>query len=165
MDSSVVRIEPRNPPPPVNFTEWDGLVRLCFSRKNRTLGAIFKTNAVLDLLVRNAKLVQALGLGKASNASNATSGLEAMMAADGDGDGDDGMAAADDDEEMAEATTGTGSKGGKASKEERDQVREKAIRVLHSAGNYEDKRSAKLSNEDFLALLAAFNAEGLHFSG
>mmetsp|Transcript_6338 Transcript_6338/g.16452 ORF Transcript_6338/g.16452 Transcript_6338/m.16452 type:complete len:386 (+) Transcript_6338:125-1282(+) len=164
VDSSVVRIEPRNPPPPVNFTEWDGLVRLCFSRKNRTLGAIFKTNAVLDLLVRNAKLVQALGLGKANNASNATSGLEAMMAADGDGDGDEGMAAADD-EEMAEATTGTGSKGGKASKEERDQVREKAIRVLHSAGNYEDKRSAKLSNEDFLALLAAFNAEGLHFSG
>ena len=164
VDSSVVRIEPRNPPPPVNFTEWDGLVRLCFSRKNRTLGAIFKTNTVLDLLVRNAKLVQALGLGKANNASNATSGLEAMMAADGDGDGDDGMAAADD-EEMAEATTGTGSKGGKASKEERDQVREKAIRVLHSAGNYEDKRSAKLSNEDFLALLAAFNAEGLHFSG
>jgi 18S rRNA (adenine1779-N6/adenine1780-N6)-dimethyltransferase len=38
----VVRIEPRNPPPPINFLEWDGLIRLCFSRKNKTLGAIFK---------------------------------------------------------------------------------------------------------------------------
>lgn len=42
VDSSVVRIEPRNPPPPINFMEWDGLVRLCFSRKNKTLGAIFR---------------------------------------------------------------------------------------------------------------------------
>ncbi len=42
VDSSVVRIEPRNPPPPINFLEWDGLIRLCFSRKNKTLGAIFK---------------------------------------------------------------------------------------------------------------------------
>jgi len=42
VDSSVVRITPHNPPPPINFVEWDGLVRLCFSRKNKTLGAIFK---------------------------------------------------------------------------------------------------------------------------
>ena len=32
VDSSVVRIEPRNPAPPVNLLEWDGLVRLCFGR-------------------------------------------------------------------------------------------------------------------------------------
>ncbi len=32
VDSSVVRIEPRNPPPPINFLEWDGLLRLCFGR-------------------------------------------------------------------------------------------------------------------------------------
>eukprot|EP00966_Prymnesium_polylepis_P305008 7047602-Prymnesium_polylepis.1 len=43
VDSSVVRIEPKNPPPPVNFIEWDGLVRLCFNRKNKTLGAIFRS--------------------------------------------------------------------------------------------------------------------------
>lgn len=42
VDSSVVRIEPRHPPPPINFMEWDGLVRLCFGRKNKTLGAIFR---------------------------------------------------------------------------------------------------------------------------
>lgn len=27
VESRVVRIELRNPPPPVNFTEWDGMVR------------------------------------------------------------------------------------------------------------------------------------------
>ena len=27
VESRVVRIEPKNPPPPVNFTEWDGMVR------------------------------------------------------------------------------------------------------------------------------------------
>ena len=32
VESSVVRIEPLNPPPPINFQEWDGLVRLAFQR-------------------------------------------------------------------------------------------------------------------------------------
>jgi 18S rRNA (adenine1779-N6/adenine1780-N6)-dimethyltransferase len=29
VESRVVRIELKNPPPPVNFTEWDGMVRYC----------------------------------------------------------------------------------------------------------------------------------------
>uniref|UniRef100_A0A8C2DJW7 rRNA adenine N(6)-methyltransferase n=2 Tax=Cyprinus carpio TaxID=7962 RepID=A0A8C2DJW7_CYPCA len=37
VESSVVRIEPKNPPPPINFQEWDGLVRIAFVRKNKTL--------------------------------------------------------------------------------------------------------------------------------
>lgn len=41
----MVRIEPRHPPPPINFLEWDGLVRLCFGRKNKTLGAVFRWEA------------------------------------------------------------------------------------------------------------------------
>jgi hypothetical protein len=55
VDSSVVRIEPRSPLPPVNLKEWDGLVRLCFSRKNKTLGAIFRQKNVLILLENNYK--------------------------------------------------------------------------------------------------------------
>jgi 18S rRNA (adenine1779-N6/adenine1780-N6)-dimethyltransferase len=53
VESSVVRISPLNPPPPINFLEWDGLIRLCFSRKNKTLGAIFKGKKVLELLEQN----------------------------------------------------------------------------------------------------------------
>ncbi|KAL3892746.1 MAG: hypothetical protein SGPRY_014827 [Prymnesium sp.] len=60
VDSSVVRIEPRNPPPPVNFIEWDGLVRLCFNRKNKTLGAIFRSKALLKLLEENLQTHRAL---------------------------------------------------------------------------------------------------------
>ena len=50
VDSSVVRIEPRNPPPPVNFKEWDGLIRVCFGRKNKTLSAIFHQSSTLSML-------------------------------------------------------------------------------------------------------------------
>uniref|UniRef100_A0A672KLC9 rRNA adenine N(6)-methyltransferase n=1 Tax=Sinocyclocheilus grahami TaxID=75366 RepID=A0A672KLC9_SINGR len=46
VESSVVRIEPKNPPPPINFQEWDGLVRIAFVRKNKTLSAAFKSAAV-----------------------------------------------------------------------------------------------------------------------
>ena len=63
VDSSVVRIEPLNPPPPVNFVEWDGLVRLCFNRKNKTLGAIFKTTSVIKLLEENVRTHRALAQG------------------------------------------------------------------------------------------------------
>ncbi|XP_029432263.1 probable dimethyladenosine transferase isoform X1 [Rhinatrema bivittatum] len=44
VESSVVRIEPKNPPPPINFQEWDGLVRIAFVRKNKTLSAAFKSH-------------------------------------------------------------------------------------------------------------------------
>jgi 18S rRNA (adenine1779-N6/adenine1780-N6)-dimethyltransferase len=35
VDSSVIRIEPKNPIPKINYKEWDGLLRICFMRKNR----------------------------------------------------------------------------------------------------------------------------------
>ena len=53
VESSVVRITPRGQPPPINFIEWDGLVRLCFGRKNKTLGAIFRQKDVIDILCKN----------------------------------------------------------------------------------------------------------------
>ena len=56
VESSVVRIEPRNPPPPINFREWDGLTRICFVRKNRTLGAAFSQTATLLTLKNNYKI-------------------------------------------------------------------------------------------------------------
>ncbi|XP_060047277.1 probable dimethyladenosine transferase isoform X1 [Erinaceus europaeus] len=56
VESSVVRIEPRNPPPPINFQEWDGLVRITFVRKNKTLSAAFKSSAVQQLLEKNYRI-------------------------------------------------------------------------------------------------------------
>lgn len=56
VESSVVRIEPKNPPPPVNFKEWDGLVRIAFVRKNKTLNACFSSRAVTEMLEKNYKI-------------------------------------------------------------------------------------------------------------
>ena len=53
VESRVVRIEPRNPPPPVDFVEWDGLVRICFNRKNKTLRSVMMTKTVLGMLETN----------------------------------------------------------------------------------------------------------------
>jgi 18S rRNA (adenine1779-N6/adenine1780-N6)-dimethyltransferase len=60
VDSSVVRIEPKRPLPPVSFKEWDGLTRLCFMRKNKNVGAIFKQKGVLAILEKNYKTLQVL---------------------------------------------------------------------------------------------------------
>ncbi|CAJ0922660.1 unnamed protein product [Ranitomeya imitator] len=56
VESSVVRIEPRNPPPPINFQEWDGLVRIAFVRKNKILSSAFKSSAVQELLEKNYRI-------------------------------------------------------------------------------------------------------------
>ena len=56
VESSVVRIEPKNPPPKIQFKEWDGLTRIAFVRKNKTLGAVFSQTAVLLMLEKNFKI-------------------------------------------------------------------------------------------------------------
>eukprot|EP01065_Artemidia_motanka_P037819 TRINITY_DN46729_c0_g1_i1.p1 TRINITY_DN46729_c0_g1~~TRINITY_DN46729_c0_g1_i1.p1 ORF type:complete len:326 (+),score=105.47 TRINITY_DN46729_c0_g1_i1:65-1042(+) len=51
VESSVVRIEPKRPAPEVAFHEWDGMVKVCFNRPNKTLGGNFHTKSVLRNLV------------------------------------------------------------------------------------------------------------------
>ena len=53
VESRVVRIELRNPPPPVNFQEWDGMIRLLFNRKNKTLRSVLNTKPTMKLLEEN----------------------------------------------------------------------------------------------------------------
>lgn len=55
VESAVVRMEPIQSPPPVNFEEWDGLARIAFLRKNKTLAANLKTSSVLAMLEKNYK--------------------------------------------------------------------------------------------------------------
>eukprot|EP00540_Astrosyne_radiata_P020513 CAMPEP_0116868534 /NCGR_PEP_ID=MMETSP0418-20121206/27249_1 /TAXON_ID=1158023 /ORGANISM="Astrosyne radiata, Strain 13vi08-1A" /LENGTH=333 /DNA_ID=CAMNT_0004504513 /DNA_START=90 /DNA_END=1091 /DNA_ORIENTATION=+ len=55
VESRVVRIELRNPPPPVPFCEWDGMIRLLFNRKNKTLRSVLMTKPTLKLLETNYK--------------------------------------------------------------------------------------------------------------
>jgi 18S rRNA (adenine1779-N6/adenine1780-N6)-dimethyltransferase len=176
VDSSVVRIEPRAPPPPVNFLEWDGLVRAAFGRKNKTLGAIFRQGSTLSLLEANFELAKALAVGSAAGGGGAAAGdtlaagvaalaaPEAPMEAEGGDDCDEEM---EEDEEEGVGGAGGAKKRpadgrrrrGKAS----DAFRARVEGVLAAAG-FSEKRGAKMSQDEFLQLLAAFNAAGVHFA-
>lgn len=152
VDSSVVRIEPKNPLPPVNFKEWDGLGRLCFGRKNKTLGAIFKQKQVLALLEKNFQTYQALQSGAAAGEVASTSNLE-DMATDYEMDIDDG----DEENVRDEGGDMECDDGGNTS------FKAKVLSVLSENG-FTEKRSSKLGQDDFLLLLAQFNKAGIHFT-
>ena len=55
VESSVVRMVPRDPPPPVVFEEFDGLGRIAFGRRNKTVHANFMAKGVLPMLEANWK--------------------------------------------------------------------------------------------------------------
>ncbi|CAM8976772.1 hypothetical protein QQ045_029685 [Rhodiola kirilowii] len=155
VDSSVVRIEPRKPLPPVSFKEWDGLVRICFNRKNKTLGSIFRQKSVLTLLEKNYKTLQALQLPQNDAIGNTDMAMDVskMVVADDDlgTEMDDDR---DDDMEMEESDVVA---------PEGSEFKEKILNVLRQ-GDFEDKRSSKLTQQEFLYLLSLFNKAGIHFS-
>ena len=137
VDSSVVRLEPRHPQIPVNFKEWDGLVRFCFGRKNKTLGGIFRTKNVLELLTNNYRTYKALQVVPDKKAN------KAKQAAGGDSmDVDD-----------AGAATGTS-----------PEVVKQLIEDVLATDGFAEMRSSKMSQDDFLRLLAVFNSKGIHFA-
>lgn len=53
VESSVVRIVPYDPPPPVRFEEFDGLTRIMFARRNKTVRANFQAKGVKEMLASN----------------------------------------------------------------------------------------------------------------
>ncbi|KAL8439145.1 hypothetical protein Efla_000660 [Eimeria flavescens] len=56
VDSVVVKISPRKEILPVDFREWNGLLRICFTRKRKTLRSIFKKPSVMGMLEQNHKV-------------------------------------------------------------------------------------------------------------
>ncbi|KAK3279092.1 hypothetical protein CYMTET_13008 [Cymbomonas tetramitiformis] len=140
VDSSVVRIEPRNPPPPVDFREWDGLVRLCFGRRNKTLGAIFRQKQLLSMMEENHKTVKALEKGMAA-------GMDASM--------DTSMGGEEGEDEARDV--GMVCEGGV------ETFKQKIEEILVEGG-YDQRRSSKMTQDDFLQLLALFNSKGIHFT-
>lgn len=152
VDSSVVRIEPRNPLPPISFKEWDGMVRLCFNRKNKTLGAIFKQKAILSLLEKNYKTFEALQQACQKSIESSFGDMSILgdtskdVSMDTDAGEDQDMDV--DDADMQEGVS---------------QFKDKVLNILKEGG-FEDKRSSKLAQDDFLYLLSLFNKAGIHFS-
>ncbi|KAJ2993190.1 dimethyladenosine transferase [Globomyces sp. JEL0801] len=44
----------------VDFDEWDGLLRILFNRKNKTVSSSFKSTPVLEMLEHNYKTIASL---------------------------------------------------------------------------------------------------------
>ncbi|KAG6484306.1 ribosomal RNA small subunit methyltransferase, mitochondrial-like [Zingiber officinale] len=138
VDSALVRIQPRNDVPEVDLGEWLGFTRTCFTKKNKTLGAIFKQKKMIAELYKKSK----------SETKPSKLLVHEEEDYDGDGDSHDENDVTDDFPELDVS--------------EAVQFKEKINGILKSVG-YEGKRPSKLSNADFLHLLQLFNQEGILF--
>lgn len=134
VESRVVRIELRNPPPPVNFTEWDGMVRLLFNRKNKTLRSVLLTKPTIKLLNENMRTQRALNNNNKHNNNNHQGNSSSSMM----------------EVENVEA--------------EEEKTADVIIEEVVAMEQWKDKRASKLDLDDFLALLAEFNKRGVHFA-
>ena len=175
VESSVVRIVPKNPRPKISYDEWDGLLRLCFVRKNKTLRSSFlSTTSVMDMLEANYRLWcaqndVALQDGPAPDVPDAPR--------DGDGDVDmdeEGWLGFDDEDDelptffkeqsalqkkLQELAPKRKRKGKVA-----ELVREKVRKVLEDDTKFGEKRARMCDEGEFLQLLWAFNQEDIHFA-
>ena len=141
----------------MNLREWDGLVRLCFLRKNKTLGAIFRQASVLALLEANAATIAAL-----KTTTTPDTAQDASMFDPGEADDATSLDAMDEDDDSALPGSNPAQLRGKKHKFSQA-FKDRVVAVLDSRGMTE-RRAAKLGQDDFLALLAAFNAANIHFS-
>ena len=178
VESSVVRIEPKmgTERPGVSWDEWDGMLRVCFVRKNRTMRASWLgTKEVLAMVERNYRVWCAMNnialdetvIGEEEDVEMDGEEEEwgGIMDVDGDGDEEDEMPAFF----MEEAQRAANQNGGKTKSKRKktrvaELVREKIRKVLEDVTELADKRAGKCDENDFLKLLFAFNEEGIHFA-
>ncbi|GFP56891.1 dimethyladenosine transferase [Trichoderma asperellum] len=178
VESSVVRIEPKmgKDRPNVSWDEWDGLLRVCFVRKNKTLRASWLgTKEVLAMVERNYRTWCAMNGVPIDESVVEGAEEEDDMELD-DGGANDGEDAGMDVDDLGDDTPSffqdlkaasanvpkTKSKRKKTKVAEL--VREKIRKVLEDVTELADKRAGKCDENDFLRLLFAFNEEGIHFS-
>ncbi|KAI0601658.1 S-adenosyl-L-methionine-dependent methyltransferase [Biscogniauxia sp. FL1348] len=183
VDSSVVRIEPKigKERPNIAFEEWDGMLRICFNRRNKTLRASFLGNKeVLSLIEKNYRLFCAQNdilvddsIAEEDDDADDMEVDENVAPSAGDEDEWGGImdvdGTADDTPSFFQELKAAGSQVPKTkSKRSKTRVallvKEKVRKVLEDVTELADSRSGKCDENDFLRLLAAFNAENIHFS-
>ena len=178
VDSSVVRLVPKNPRPQISYEEWDGLLRVVFVRKNKTLRAsFFGTTSVMDMLDSNYRtwcaqndVVVEEGLEEGGN-DDSMEVDEEVGVPEGEDDWD-GIDEEDDDvpaffkEEMALRATPLRERLSKRRRKGKvaELVREKVRKILEDVTDLAEKRARACDEGDFLKLLWAFNQEGIHFN-
>ena len=188
VESSVVRIEPLHPLPQINFIEWDGMLRICFSRKNKTLGALFKQKKVFEMIYQNyIKFMKNNGninqnnegdknqtfvvdskLSDYNNDENIIKGLinninddEKNMELENDDDEEDKKDIKEDDKEDEEMNVKEGNNNADTSEKAKFKV--KLINLLKD-NNFLQQRAVKMTITNFLELLNLFNSNGIHFN-
>jgi len=55
VESSVIRLVPLDPSPPVKFEEYDGMNRVIFSRSNKTVRGNIQAKGVMKMLEQNRR--------------------------------------------------------------------------------------------------------------
>lgn len=178
VESNVVRITPKNPRPQISYDEWDGLLRICFVRKNRVLRSAFLgTTSVMDMIEANYRTYCAQN-DIALDDGPADYTAEAAMDVDGGADAPadeewGGIMDVDDEEDVPEffkeeaekrAKKLAGNPNRKKKGKVYELVRAKVVKVLEVETQLADKRARLCDEGDFLKLLYAFNQEGIHFN-
>ena len=172
VESNVVRIVPKNPRPQVNYDEWDGLLRICFVRKNKTLRAsFFGTSSVMDMLDDNYRTYCAqnnvlIEDGPSDSSANDAMAVEQTSIEDETMDIDEEEELPDffKEESDRKAKNGNGRPVRKRKGKVAELVREKVRRVLEDETQLAEKRARACGEGEFLLLLYHFNREGIHFS-
>lgn len=178
VESSVVRLVPKNPRPQISYDEWDGLLRIAFVRKNKTLRSSFLgTTSVMDMLETNYRTWCAqndLPVDDRPVTDGDAEGMEIEAAADENEDDEEwgGFMDVDDEDDIPEffkdhlISNASHSSGSKRKRKGRvaELVRSKVLKVLKVDTSLAEKRARMCDEGDFLKLLWAFNQEGIHFS-
>jgi 18S rRNA (adenine1779-N6/adenine1780-N6)-dimethyltransferase len=185
VESSVVRLVPKNPRPQISYDEWDGLLRICFVRKNKQLRANFLgVTSVMEMLESNYRTWCAQNdvsvedgppeevLKEVDNLQDDGDLEEWEGIEDGnmDMDVDEEDVPGDDDlpDFLREQSNKTNKFEAGAKRKRKGKVaelvREKVRSVLEDKTNLAEKRARMCEEGDFLKLLWAFNNEGIHFS-
>ncbi|PMD25240.1 dimethyladenosine transferase-like protein [Hyaloscypha hepaticicola] len=180
VESSVVRIEPKlgTERPGVSWDEWDGMLRICFVRKNKTLRASWLgTKEVLAMLERNYRVWCAMNNVAIDDAVIGEEEETEVDESPGTNREEEWGGIMDVDEETDELPSffkeeadriskenGTKTKSKKKKTRVAELVREKIRKVLEDVTELADQRAAKCDENDFLRLLSAFNEEGIHFA-
>ena len=155
VDSMVVRIEIKNPRPDVNFQEWDGLIRILFNRKHKTCRAILTTKSTLAMLEENRKTHLAL-LAGAMTTTNTSGGKKKNKKNKSNSNSNSNSNSMDVDHTTTSTTTTT-------TTDDLPDIKTTVEEIL-SAEGYSESRAAKMEQNDFLRLLAAFNSKDIHFA-
>jgi 18S rRNA (adenine1779-N6/adenine1780-N6)-dimethyltransferase len=170
VESSVVRITPKVPRPEISWDEWDGLLRICFGRKNKTIRASFFGNRwLMELLEANYRTYcaqnnvaldeepQEDAVGEVPEDMDLDENLDDVDI-DFENDGDELPAMF----KKAKSRTRSSNKK-KVKGKVYELVKEKVRKVLEDDTQLADKRARTCYESDFLRLLYAFNLEGIHF--